>query len=289
MTEKDQDKRLSSLQCLQHGWFGVTGGSEVLDDAMEGIKELQENDAPTDNTKDASNPLLTITPVMAGRKLKDTCESPWNPSGTTPKMAPATPLLRYGFDKQPRYKNDVLSKVLPNPAPAPTPTPAPPPTEEEAKKKLEATNKEIDNFKRFEMMQQKRKDKKPQGTMNFGKKKMAGLGQMKEESPEENKIDPKTNMPVQPNKIENIDQEANNSQGNVLNKIISSGNKPEEEKSDVQKFSSTPETKPHVSDMKVNYTDSMVNIEDELLRECPSEACKSGERDYTFKSFKPGV
>jgi len=107
MVEKNQDKRLSSIQCLKHEWFGVEANDEVLDDAIEGFKDLQENDAPVNNMSEVSNPLLTVTPVMAGRKLKDTCESPWNPSGTTPKMAPATPMLRDGFirrKKRPRKR-----------------------------------------------------------------------------------------------------------------------------------------------------------------------------------------
>lgn len=72
MVEKNPDTRLSSVKCLQHEWFGVETKNEVLDDAIEGFKDLQENDTPVNNMKDASNPLLTVTPVMAGRKLKDT-------------------------------------------------------------------------------------------------------------------------------------------------------------------------------------------------------------------------
>lgn len=157
MIEKDPEKRLSAVECLQHEWFAVERtDSGVLDDAMEGFKEFQDYEAPC-NKDDASNPLLTVTPVMAGRKLKDTCESPWNPSGTTPKMQPTTPLLRHGFEQQPRQMK------LPGVSPIGV---MPKPREE--KPTTQISTAEMDNFKKFEMIQQQRKAKKPQGTVNFG-------------------------------------------------------------------------------------------------------------------------
>jgi len=180
---------------------------------------------------------------MAGRKLKDTCESPWNPSGTTPKMAPATPLLRYGFNDQPRRMEMPGMSVKPK----------------EDKKETAVDN---DNFKKFEMMQQKRKEKKPQNTMNFPKEITNGLNKKKEEL-EEGKVDPTTNMPIIPQKIENSHPNENSSQGNVLNKIIGSNNQKEEVQKDVKiKLDNTPETKPQCSELKLRVSEKGEKLND---------------------------
>lgn len=75
MIENDQDKRLSAEEALRHDWFKdeESAQAEVLEEAVEGLKEFQENEIDNSNNKtDVSNPLLTVTPVMAGRHLKDT-------------------------------------------------------------------------------------------------------------------------------------------------------------------------------------------------------------------------
>jgi hypothetical protein len=114
MLSKDQDKRPSAKEALQHPWFTEEDHNENLDDAMENFKEFEEEDAAPKNAPNtASNNLITVTPVMAGRHLKDTCESPWLPSGYTPKTDPKTPLLINGFDDDPKRKLKILS-VDPN-------------------------------------------------------------------------------------------------------------------------------------------------------------------------------
>mmetsp|Transcript_13860 Transcript_13860/g.13816 ORF Transcript_13860/g.13816 Transcript_13860/m.13816 type:complete len:551 (+) Transcript_13860:79-1731(+) len=154
MIQKDPELRLSAQECLQHEWFQVEGGSEVLGDVAEGWKEFDEQENAVQAPGDASTTgLQTTTPVMAGRKLKDTCESPWNPTGLTPKMMPATPMLKDGFDGQPK-RMDVNklfgAKVL---------------KQEEEKKEEPKT--EIDTLKKFDLMQRDRKGKNHQDTMKF--------------------------------------------------------------------------------------------------------------------------
>lgn len=147
MLEKDQDKRLSAVEALLHPWFNTGGNNEVLDEAIEGFKELQDNEPPAQNTNDASNPLLTVTPVMAGRKLKDTCESPWNPSGFTPKMDPKTPNLRDGFEFRPKKNINIPGiGVIGGGTQQP----------DAALKEEQKAIKELDTFKQFEKMHEER-------------------------------------------------------------------------------------------------------------------------------------
>lgn len=73
MLEKDQDKRVSAEQALLHPWLNENVEDHDLGDAIEGFKEIQDIEQNVEKTKaDASNQLLTTTPVMAGRHLKDT-------------------------------------------------------------------------------------------------------------------------------------------------------------------------------------------------------------------------
>ena len=168
-------------------------------------------------------------------------------------MAPATPLLRYGFDNQP--KKVELPGITTN-------------KEEEKKPAKEKANKVENNFDIFDKIQEKRKEKKPQGTMNFGNGITNKLVNKKEELKEEPKPDPSNNMPIIPQKIESIKNEDKKSQGNILNKIISSSSKKEEAPPELRiKLDNTPETKPHHSDIKLNVSDTVVNINEEILKE----------------------
>ena len=220
MIENDQDKRLSAEEALRHDWFKdeESAQAEVLEEAVEGLKEFQENEIDNSNNKtDVSNPLLTVTPVMAGRHLKDTCESPWNPSGLTPKIADATPMLIHGFsENRPKRVVDIpgLGAIAAR---------TPQVVKEELKKPEPIKNDPLAaNFNKFEEMENKRKNRQQRGTMNFGKG-IVGVGR-KVSNDEEAKIHPATNLPVMPNKINKSPNESNPNNVPVLNKILESNN-----------------------------------------------------------------
>lgn len=257
MLQKDQNLRLSAREALQHPWFDEEGKGEILDDVIENFKDLQEYEPPSKvNPADASNPLLTVTPVMAGRHLKDTCESPWNPSGFTPKMDPKTPLLRHGFDTQPKRNINIPGIGVIGGG-------AQEAKEEEKKQANNNLGVELDPFKKFEMMQQQRKQKNPQATMNFGVGPRIDISKKAEALQEEAKIDPVTNAQVDP--------------------------KDSEKPSLADRIDNTPETKPFATEKRVKITDAEVNIKDEDLRECPPQELNSIPREGVLRSFKPGV
>ena len=259
---------------MKHEWFGVEANDEVLDDAIEGFKDLQENDTPVNNMSEVSNPLLTVTPVMAGRKLKDTCESPWNPSGTTPKMAPATPMLRDGFEGN--HKRVNLPGILGNQNQK----------KEETKKKK---NGDFDTFKKFDDMQANRKTKTPQGTVNFGDAIGNKLAHKAEETKKEINKEFHANIPTLPQNMNKKESNDSVKKGAILDKILESTHKQGEENKVKEKIGLTPETKPQVSHIVLNVSDSIVNIDDEMLRECPDDSIKPSMNRYQFLSFKPGV
>jgi serine/threonine protein kinase len=207
MIEKEQDKRLSAEECIKHAWFGTEGGSEILGEALEGLDEYQEQEAPVNNASDASNALLTVTPVMAGRKLKDTCESPWNPSGMTPKMQPTTPLLRHGFDQQPRKMN------LPGMGVVGIGTIPVKPIETKPEQAKD------NNFTKFDEIQQKRNKVKPQKTMEFGDQIPNNLTKI-QDIKEEIKIDPSTNVPFVHQKKKDEKETENANKSSILDKIL---------------------------------------------------------------------
>lgn len=278
MIQKNQEIRLSAKEALAHPWFNESGSSQDLNEVLDNFKELEEEEKPSNNRSDVSNPLLTTTPVMAGRHLKDTCESPWNPSGLTPKMNPATPMLKNGFNVQPRRMENIpgvgpIGALAQPGANANKPAPAGP------------MNPRLPQFDKFEEIQKKRNQRQQQQTKNFG-----ALDIKPKQTPgnpdEENKIDPETKTPVQPltnghaeiaKKLAGIDKASNNNE------------KESETPTLKQQIDSTPETKPLLTEKRINYPDTEVNIRDEELEECPKLPHDNSYREAIYKSFKPGV
>ena len=298
MLEKDQNIRVSAEEALTHPWFNENGDSHDLGDAIQEINKLQDQEPPTKSgpTDGPSYNLLTTTPVMAGRKLKDTCESPWNPSGMTPKMDPKTPMLKHGFEQAPRKKLDIPGIGIIGGGAQPNKD-----DDEDENKKIEANT-----LKKFDMMQAQRKMKTPQGTINFGAPVKTDAVKNVQKSIEENKVDPVTNKEVSPDMVKNEAPVSHDKESPIearveapvtnviqvnpqIQKIINS------EKDDFQpdfskkELDNTPETKPMPMEMKQRITDADVNIKEEDLRECPDLANDSALQKATFKSFKPGV
>lgn len=268
LIENDQDVRLSAIQALDEPWFThEEGANEDLlkdDEVRDGFKEIQEFEIdPKSNTSDVSNPLLTVTPVMAGRKLKDTCESPWNPSGMTPKIQDATPMLKHGFsDNRPKRAMNFPG------LPAVGATPAE--EVEEVKKVVPLKNAAFPEFDKLDELNKKRKNR--QGTTNF-----ASIAGIKQPNEEEAKINPVTNLPIVPLKLEKPPSEISNEKNSILNKILES-NSQNKTKSPVLPSKSDPipdnESEKPVEELQVNkveeptrpaITDSEVNISDDLL------------------------
>lgn len=106
MLQIDQKNRLSAVQALDHPWFGQLGICDSLDDVLEELEdeEVEAQVAPKNNNLNViANPLLTVTPIMGGRKFVTDCESPFLASGLGKYiMEPKTPNLRDGFDRTPR-------------------------------------------------------------------------------------------------------------------------------------------------------------------------------------------
>lgn len=240
----------------------------------------------------------------------------------TPKMQPATPLLRHGFDQQPRQMN------LPGiGVPGAGITPAKP-----IDKKLDfdkaKANADDDNFKKFDQLQQQRKQKKSQGTMSFAAQIAPNIMKKAQELQEEIKIDPKSNMPVIPQKIENNERNETTNKPLIIDRILDRNNEPkieisivkdetpvneqqnepenppeplvakveevknidkEETKQNLSNIGNTPETIPPISLMKHAISDAEVNISEEDLCECPESNINSGDRNIIYKSFKPGL
>jgi len=250
MLEKDQDLRLSAKQCLQHSWFDEEESSKVGDNVIDNFEELPDYAAPAKDEADASNPLLTVTPVMAGRKLKDTCESPWNPSGYTPKMNPQTPLLRHGFGDQPK-KPIVIPGIGPigmgaSAATAVVDNNPEPPKQEKFK------NKDLADLAKLDEIDKKRKQRLHHGTKNFGGTEMKVIKKMTSKD-EEDKIDPITNIPIIPKKLEKS-QCDNDNKGTILDKILKLNQSKDSEAKIVMKSDENlkPDKRYVISDTEVN-------------------------------------
>jgi tRNA A-37 threonylcarbamoyl transferase component Bud32 len=285
MLEKDQDKRVSAEQALLHPWFNENVEDHDLGEAIEGFKEIQENEEQVEKTKaDASNQLLTTTPVMAGRHLKDTWESPWNPSGMTPKMDPTTPLLKHGFEMQPRKKVDIPGVGMIGGGQTKQADDSP------ARKQDDKKATELDTLKKFDMIQAKRNQKaKPQGTMNFGQKLGNQVKKNSEKNNEEIKIDPITKQEIPPSNF--LSEEDSNSKANenILDKIMNFEKEKKDDSLRKEAIDKTPETKPYHSNNKLIVSDADVNIKEDDLRECPNGPEEAWLRNARYKSFKPGV
>ena len=125
---------------------------------------------------------------MAGRKLKDTWESPWNPSGFTPKMTPQTPMLRFGFSEQPKtpvqlpifgcIDKDSERKV-----------------DENSPSKQEAVKHRLSNLFIFDEMEKRRNRKNLLDTCKFGDLDFTNH-KKSENIDEECKIDPFTHHQI---------------------------------------------------------------------------------------------
>lgn len=231
MIENDQDKRLTAQAALAHEWFQDEEAvkDEVLSDVADGFKEFQEKEIDTKIAgSDVSNPLLTVTPVMAGRKLKDTCESPWNPSGFTPKLNDATPMLRHGFtDNKPKRIVNIPGVGAIGGGAA----------EQEEEKKgqvfkpfVPKKNNQFSDFAKLDEIEQKRKQRNTQGTQNFGTNGVVGISRINKE--EEEKKTNTNNLPVIPNKIEKPLAIGTEKGGSILDRILESNpkeTKPKEE------------------------------------------------------------
>ena len=282
MLENDQNIRVSAEEALTHPWFSENGDSHDLGDAIQEINKLQDQEPPTKSgpTDGPSNNLLTTTPVMAGRKIKDTCESPWNPSGMTPKMYSKTPILKHGFEQAPRKKLEILDIGIISGGAQPNKD-----DDEDENKKVEANT-----LKKFDMMQAQRKMQNPQGTINFGAAVKTDAVINVQKSIEENKVDPVTNKEVSPDMIKDEAPIPNVVQVNTqIQKVLNP------EKDDFQpdfnkkELDNAPETKPMPMERKRCISDAESNIIEEDIRERPDLNNESVLQKATFKSFKPGV
>ena len=194
MLEKDQNLRLSAREALLHPWFNEERSTAVIDNVIEGFEEIPVYDPPNKaGESEVSNALLTVTPVMAGRNLKDTWESPWNPSGLTPKMVPQTPILKYGFDSQPKKPVHIpgIGFIGQGPEAPKLPEQNPNPQPEVFK------NKNLADLAKLDEIEKKRKQRNQQHTNSFGQTEIKPL-KKSENNDEESKIDPLTKLPIKP-------------------------------------------------------------------------------------------
>lgn len=178
----------------------------------------------------------------------------------TPKMDPTTPLLKHGFEMQPRKKIDIPGVGMIGGGKVKKEEDSPDLKQEDKKQA------EIDTLKKFDLIQAKRNQKtKPQGTVNFGQKFSNQVKLNSEKNNEEMKIDPVTKQEIPPYNIQGDDDL--NSKGNLLEKILNSEKENNFPKEAIDK---TPETLPYHSNNKLVVSDAEVNIREDDLRECPN-------------------
>ena len=223
MLEKDQTLRLSAREALLHPWFNDEKSTSIIDNVIDNFEEIPAYEPPNKTGEsDASNALLTVTPVMAGRKLKDTWESPWNPSGLTPKMVPQTPILKYGFDSQPKKPVHIPGIGVIGQGPEPVVDQKPVQQPEVFK------NKNLADLAKLDEIEKKRKQRNQQHTNSFGQNEIKPL-KKQENNEEENKIDPLTKIPIKPKKIEKPGSESDH-KPSILDKILKSNTPADEDK-----------------------------------------------------------
>jgi len=211
------------------------------------MNEIQEQEIPPKTKEDTSAAdLQTTTPLFRKRKIEGTCPSPYNPSGMTPKMDPATPLLKNGFDGVQNRMD--MNKFLG----------AKSPKHEEEKKKL--PKQQMNPFEKFEMMQNNRKDKKQQNTMNFGGDFIKSSG-LRHEEP----IGLDQNRGVL--KADQIINYKGASEFANPRKIQDAMEGNFESKQALKDIHMTPKTNLKVLPVKLEVSDSIVNIKDDLLNE----------------------
>jgi serine/threonine protein kinase len=230
LLEKHPDKRVSAEEAINDPWFTDQVEDHDLGDVIEGIKEIQENKSEY-SSKNNSKRFLTTTPVMAGRHVKDTCESPWMPSGMTPEMDPSTPLLRYGFDLHQKRNFEIAeAKIMKRKN-----------SNEDSNENRQEAEEESDPIKRFNMIQARRNKKSiHQETMKFGGK--IDIGSDKNE---ELKIDPITRQAISPNNDllfpKTVDKTPDTKSNGSIKKLVMSESKVNLKDEDIWECSLIPE------------------------------------------------